>query len=421
MKKLFIAIMMIAVALASCGTKSQPTVANIVTLPSGNTYPANSPVAKHGALQVKGLQLSDQHGNPVQLAGMSTMGLQWFGNCYTRESIETLVNDWNINLFRVAVYIEEGGYNKDPEGTREFVSNIVDWCGELGIYAIIDWHILLPGDPLAPEYAGADEFFRYFATKYAGKEHVLFELCNEPNNCQAKDNAEKPWECTKEKNVTWEMIAEYSNRVIPIIHAAYDAVNAPHPIIIVGTPQWCQLVDAPLKEGRYQGNGLDLSDPLPDRDARLKYDNIMYSFHFYAAEHNEGFRHNGKIFFYNMYAYMNEVLGKLPVFCSEFGVSRADGGGFIDLGRTDSWLHMFNGNNEGGQIVSFANWSYSDKYEASAALQEGVCAKEEWNATSYSGEYIKRAITAINTGVEDPMVLRPENLKNLREFIKLNW
>ena len=416
MKKFVISIMMGVVALTSYGSNTEQSATN-------ESYPANSPVAQYGALQVKGLQLSDKDGKPVQLAGMGSMGLQWCANCYTRESIENLVKEWNINVFRIANYVEEGGYNKDPEGTRTLITQIIDWCGELGIYCIIDWHVLTPGNPLAPEYAGAEDFFRYFAQKYAGKEHLIYEICNEPNNCQAKDNTDAPWLCTKETDVTWELIVEYADKIIPVIHAAYDEINAPHPIIIAGTPQWDQLVDACLKEGRFQGNNKDLSDPLPDRDpgAYLKYDNIMYAFHFYAAEHNEGFRQDGKIFYYNFYAYMDEVLGKLPVFCSEFGVTMANGDTFIELGRTDTWLFLLSGHNKGNQKVSFVNWSYSDKQELSAALKAGACAKQEWNNTTFSGNYIKKAITVVNTGKEDIEVLRPENLANLKRYLGLSW
>ena len=85
MKNHFINIMMIAVTLSSCTTKTQQNPVSV--------YPANSPVAKYGALQVKGLQLCDKNENPVQLAGMSSMGLQWCADCYTRESIENLVKE----------------------------------------------------------------------------------------------------------------------------------------------------------------------------------------------------------------------------------------------------------------------------------------------------------------------------------------
>jgi aryl-phospho-beta-D-glucosidase BglC (GH1 family) len=412
MKKLFISIMMVAAMcnLSSCGSKSRQNAETCESKTYCKKYPENSPVAKHGALQVKDLQLSDKDGNPVQLTGMSTMGWQWCKECYTKESLENLVKNWNINVLRLAMYIQEGGYNTDPQGYREMMCNLIDWCGELGIYAVVDWHVLTPGNPLAPEYADAKDFFRFISTKYAGAPHVIYELCNEPNNCQKKDNPEKPWECTSEENVTWEIIAEYANKVIPVIHATADSVKAPHPVIIVGTPQWDQLVDAPLKVGRFQGNDLDLDAPLQDRDAKLQYDNIMYAFHFYARSHNEGFEKDGKANYYNMYAYIYDVLGKLPVFCSEFGTVEASGDGEPDFNRTDKWLLMFNGNNAGKQLVSYCNWSYCDKEETSAALLPGSCEKEEWNNVTPSGGYIKKVLAVMNGGVTDTTVLKPENL-----------
>lgn len=414
MKKLFLGAMMIAAMcnLSSCCSKSQN---NTETCDSTKTtcckkYPENSPVAKHGMLQVKDLQLCDKDGNPVQLAGMSTMGWQWSKECYTKESLENLVNNWHINVLRLAMYVEEGGYNTNPAEYREMMTQLIDWCGELGIYCVVDWHILTPGNPLAPEYADAENFFRFIATKYAGAPHVIYELCNEPNNCQKKDNPEKPWECTGEENVTWEIIAQYANKIIPVIHAAADSVKASHPIIIVGTPQWDQLVDAPLKVGRFQGNELDLDAQLEDRDARLKYDNIMYAFHFYAKSHNEGFEKDGKADYYNMYSYIYDVLGKLPVFCSEFGTVEASGDGEPDFNRTDKWLLMFNGNNAGKQLVSFCNWSYCDKNETSAALVPGACANQDWNNVTPSGEYIKKVLGVMNAGQKDDSVLNPANL-----------
>ena len=45
-------------------------------------YPEGSAVAKYGKLCVKDGQLCDQSGNPVQLRGMSTHGVQWFQYLY---------------------------------------------------------------------------------------------------------------------------------------------------------------------------------------------------------------------------------------------------------------------------------------------------------------------------------------------------
>jgi endoglucanase len=258
----------------------------------------------------------------------------------------------------------------------------------------MDWHILTPGNPLDPRYSKAEDFFKYMAKRNANKQNVLYEICNEPNG----------------SSVTWDTIAVYANKIIPVIHAAYDSVGAPHPIIVVGTPQWCQLVDAPIKEGRYQGNGKDLDAYLPDRDARLKYDNIMYAFHFYAASHNEGFEKDGKPHYYDMYSYLYDVLGRLPVFCTEFGCVEAWGGGDEDFDRTDKWLHMLSGNNAGKQTVSFCNWSFCDKEETASILQPGSCKANEWDRRTPSGEYLKRVLSVINWGAQDTTVLKRTNI-----------
>jgi hypothetical protein len=406
-KKMFWALIAL-LGSCSCGGGNKQ-VTEVPTVQEA-AYPENSPVAKYGRLQVKDLQLCDKDGNPVQLAGMSTMGWQWCGECYTRESIETMVKDWGISVLRLAMYVEEGGYNETPEEFREKMCNFIDICGELGIYCIVDWHILTPGNPLDPKYSGADEFFRFISNKYATKDHLIYEICNEPNNCLEKNNPEMPWECTKDTSVTWEMIAEYANRVIPVIHYEYEAVGAQHPVVIVGTPQWDQLVDACLKEGMCQGNGKDLCDSLPERDARLKFDNIMYAFHFYPGEHHEGFEKDGKKDYYNMYSYIYDVLGRLPVFCSEFGLTNPDGDGPIFIDRTDKWLLLLSGNNAGKQLVSFCNWSFSDNERASSALNPGACAAKNWNDVTVSGDYIKRVLSVVNKGVNDTTVLKESNL-----------
>jgi len=137
----------------------------------------------HGKLSVEGVQLIDEHGQAVQLMGMSSHGLHWFPNCYSKESIQHLVERWGINLFRAAMYVGEGGYSEQPS-LKTIVKNIVQWCKELGIYVMIDWHVLTPGDPNAATYDGAVSFFVEMATEYKDEKHVLFEICNEPNGVQ---------------------------------------------------------------------------------------------------------------------------------------------------------------------------------------------------------------------------------------------
>ena len=80
--------------------------------------------------------------------GMSSHGIHWFADCYSLDSIRFLVENWGINVFRAAMYIGENGYASRPE-LKQKVEEIVDWCKQLGIYVIIDWHVLTPGNPAA--------------------------------------------------------------------------------------------------------------------------------------------------------------------------------------------------------------------------------------------------------------------------------
>ncbi|MCQ2231789.1 MAG: glycoside hydrolase family 5 protein [Paludibacteraceae bacterium] len=91
----------------SNGMKQQPST----TLRSATSYPEGSPVFHNGKLSVSGTQMVNECGKAIQLRGMSSHGLAWTPAAYTEESITALVNEWNIDLFRIAVYTHEwGGY-----------------------------------------------------------------------------------------------------------------------------------------------------------------------------------------------------------------------------------------------------------------------------------------------------------------------
>ena len=49
-----------------------------------------------------------------------------------------------------------------------------------GLYVIVNWHVLTPGNPNDPVYAGA-EFLDEASRKYRGFPNVLYEIMNEPN------------------------------------------------------------------------------------------------------------------------------------------------------------------------------------------------------------------------------------------------
>ena len=217
---------------------------------SASQTTAATPFAQHGRLQVRGIELVDQSGAPFQLKGVSTHGLQWFPQYVSQESFASL-QSWGANAVRLAMYTGEGGYVSG--GNRAQLEATIDRgvqaAATLGMYVIIDWHILSDGNP--NQHTGeAVDFFSRMAAKYAGLGNVLYEICNEPNG-----------------GVQWPEIKHYADQVIPAIRQ-YD----PTGIIIVGTPTWSQDVE--------QVASAPLAQP----------GNVMYALHFYAGTHKDNIR-----------------------------------------------------------------------------------------------------------------------------------
>ena len=300
---------------------------------------AQTPLAANGRLKVAGIQLTNESGKAVQLRGMSTHGLQWFPQCYTQASVQALATDWGADILRAAMYVDEGGYLDNQSGLRAKINQLVDWTAQAGIYCVIDWHVLNPGNP-NERLSYAIDFFRTMAQTHANKKNVIYEICNEPNG------------------VSWAQIKSYAEQVIPVIRQ-YD----PDAIILVGTPNWDQNPEEAA------------ANPLTGANAH----NVMYTFHFYAASH----------FFQDR---IKTVASSIPLFCSEWGTSTYTGGGNLDVNNAQSWLNMMAGSNSGGQKISWCNWTFSDAGESSAALNAGACNAQQWNNTSTSGTWVKDRI-----------------------------
>lgn len=304
--------------------KPAATVPKATSDPKGTT-----PVSQHGQLSVKNGQLVDKSGKGYQLRGMSTHGLTWFPEFVNESAFKTLRDDWNTNVVRLAMYVDEWGngqcYMGNKSGSLELLEKGVDICIKLDMYVIIDWHVLNPGDP--SKYTNeAKSFFETVSKRYAKYPNVIYEICNEPNGGASWSGNIKP----------------YAEKIIPVIRK-----NAPNSVIIVGTPTWSQEIDKPL------------SDPL-------SYKNVMYAFHFYAATH-AGLRSNVE----------NCVAQGLPVFVSEFGTCDASGGGANDFNETQKWLSYFD-----KQGISYCNWSICNKDETCSVLRPGTSANGNWSESN---------------------------------------
>ncbi|MBX9852226.1 MAG: cellulase family glycosylhydrolase [Cytophagaceae bacterium] len=289
---------------------------------------AQTPVAKNGQLRVSGTKLVNQYGNPIQLRGMSSHGIQWYGwgKCLTAASLDAVANDWGADIFRIAMYIQEGGYEANPTAYTNQVHTLINEVSNRGMYALVDFHMLNPGDPNY-NLERAKTFFTAIANQHKDKNNIIYEICNEPNG------------------VSWATIKSYADQLIPVIRAIDSDA-----IIIVGTPGWSSL--------GVSGNGpasTIISNPL-------NYPNIMYTFHFYAASHKD-----------NYYNEVNSFSNSLPVFVTEFGTQTASGDGTNDFVNAQKYIDLFR-----TKKISWVNWNYSDDGLSGAVWTPGTCSNGPW-------------------------------------------
>ncbi|WP_431882409.1 cellulase family glycosylhydrolase [Micromonospora gifhornensis] len=303
-------------------TTPPPTTPPPTTPPPTTPPPApQTPVEINGQLRVCGVNLCNQYGRPIQLRGMSTHGIQWFGNCYNNAALDALATDWRADLLRIAMYVQEQGYETDPAGFTNRVNNLVEEATRRGMYAMIDFHTLTPGDPMY-NLERAKTFFAAVSARHAAKNNVIYEITNEPNG------------------VSWSTIKNYAEQVIPVIRA-----NDPDAVIIVGTRAWSSLG---VSEG---------SNHTEIVNNPVNASNIMYAFHFYAASHRDNYR-----------AEVEQAAARLPLFVTEFGTVDYTGDGAADLASSTQWLDLLD-----RLKIGYANWTFSDKAEGSAALRPGTC------------------------------------------------
>ncbi|WP_287386439.1 cellulase family glycosylhydrolase [Lachnospira sp.] len=292
-----------------------------------------------GRVRVSGSHLVDSSGSQVQLRGVSTHGISWFPEYLNSAALSTLKNDWGINVIRIAMYPKEyAGYlsGGDKESLKSKIDEGVKAAANLGLYVIIDWHVLNYNPNETNDEA--IDFFKEMSSKYKDYENVIYEICNEPVG------------------------AEWSSQIKPYAESVISAIreNDSQALIIVGTNTWSQDVDAVV------GNTID--------DA-----NVCYSLHFYAATHKEAIQNKLK------YAINNGV----PVFVSECSICDASGSGGIDYTWANSWLNLLNENN-----ISYIAWSLCNKQETSALIKSSCSKTSGWSEDDYSdaGKWFMKAI-----------------------------
>ncbi len=287
-----------------------------ITMLNGNAQP----VKDHGPLKVVGTQLTDAHGKPVVLNGMSFGWSCFHPRFYTTGAVHTLAKDWNCSVVRAAMGIEpDNGYMQDTAASMKLVTTVVDAAIKEGVYVIIDWHCH------NIKLKEARAFFKTMATKYHGYPNIIYELFNEPDY------------------ETWPEVKAYS---IDLIHTirAIDPDN----VILIGSPRWDQDVN------------------LPADDPVTGYNNLMYTMHFYAATHKQWLRDK-----------TDAAIAKgLPIFISESAGMEATGDGKLDDAEWEKYINWMK-----DKKLSWVTWSVSDKDESCSVLKKSASGNGGWKDT----------------------------------------
>ncbi len=300
-----------------------------LTVDTGTT-PGATPVAANGQLRVCGVRLCNQYGNPIQLRGMSTHGLQWYSQCVNDASLNALASDWHADIVRISMYVQEGGYETDPARFTNLVSSTIDKVTARGMYAIVDWHMLDPGDPYH-NLSRAKTFFTEIARRHNGNRNLLYEIANEPSG------------------VAWSRIRSYAEELIPVIRA-----TDPETPVLVGTRAWSSLG---VSEGANESEVVN---------APVRASNIMYTFHFYAASHRDEYLNA-----------LSRAADRIPMFVTEFGTQTYTGDGGNDFTMSQRYLDLM-----AAKKISWTSWNYSDDFRSGAVFKEGVCGSGPYTGTT---------------------------------------
>jgi endoglucanase len=295
---------------------------------TGNPPPTGTPVEINGQLHVCGTKLCNERNQPIQLRGMSTHGIQWYAQCIKTQSLDALANDWNADIFRISMYIQEGGYQTNPRKFTDMVHGYIEEATKRGMYALVDWHQLSPGDPNY-NTARAKTFFTEIAQRHKDKKNIIYDIANEPNG------------------VSWANVKRYAEELIPVIRA-----QDPDGVVFVGTHGWSTFG---ISDG--QSETSVFNNPI-------NATNFMYTFHFYAASHKDNYLNA-----------LSRIADRVPVFVTEFGTQTSSGDGGNDFAMSQRYIDLM-----AQKKIGWTNWNFSDDSRSGAVFKSGTC-----SGTSFTG------------------------------------
>ena len=271
--------------------------------------------SNNGRLHVTGSKLLNEYNEEFRMTGVNlatllpTQPTPIPKECHSLKTFNTL-NTWGVNGIRIFVGGKFWDHTSDEyddyfEELKVAVNNAI----ANDMYVILNWN---PGgsDYNPPQEDAATYFFREITNVYGNDPHILYEIWNEPE-------------------VSWSVIKEYAERIIPIIREkAQDAV------CLVATPNWDKEPDKVI------GNEVNLT-------------NIMYTSHIYSGDMTEGF----------LNAIEKAINAGLPIFVTEWsavagGTPRGD---YIDEAHAIAFSKFMDKYNLSNMIFCIDSgwWAYN--------------------------------------------------------------
>jgi len=324
------------------------------------------PVSNFGELYVCGSDICGKKTGdkvPVLLKGPSLFWSDGDGApFYTAETIDWLVENMKISVFRAAMmigyYDSDGGtsspankgqvhgYSYDPATQKSLMNAVIKAAIDNDIYVLVDWH----SHRAQNEINDAKAFFVEMANAYKNTPNIIWEIYNEP------------------PNISTDQVKSYANT---IISALRDAGN--NNLILIGSPSWT-------------AKPADQAGTFGTSTAKDK--NLAFTFHFYAGSDAHTFGNsigtNTKKAKTDGYA----------VFGSEWSGVTYDGDGSFNTSKADEWITWMEQNKVGGCMWSASNAKKTNDIntvQASSMFIKEADSKalKMTDFTSGSGEYFK--------------------------------
>lgn len=202
--------------------------------------PLNSPNSqKLPLISVSGNKFVDERGKTILFRGLSISDPDKIENQdHWNKEYFVKVKEMGTMLVRIPIH-PIAWRERTPEKYLELLDQAVEWCTELGMYIIIDWHSIgnlrmeIYQDPMYyTTKSETYEFWRIMAKHFKGHNTVaFFELFNEPTlfNGELGTMSWSEWKKINEDMIT--LIRAFDTKKIPLV-AGFDWAYDLTPLLI---------------------------------------------------------------------------------------------------------------------------------------------------------------------------------------------